>query len=54
MIIGILHANLTLFVLQQQQDLGRRLSTSKMHLSPPLALAAVRSKAAVFSMKTCW
>ena len=35
------------FVLQQQQNLGRRFGTSKMHLSPSLALAAVRSKAVV-------
>ena len=25
------------FVLQQQQNLGRRFGTSKMHLSPPVA-----------------
>ena len=31
------------FVLQQQQNLGRRFGTSKMHLSPPVAQAAVRS-----------
>ena len=35
------------FVLQQQQNLGRRFGTSKMHLSPPVALAAVCSKAVV-------
>ena len=28
------HASLTLLVLQQQQNLGRRFGTSKMHLSP--------------------
>ena len=43
--------SLTCFVLQQQQNLGRRFGASKMHLSPPLpppvALAAVRSKAVV-------
>ena len=34
-----------IFVLQQQQNLGRRFGSSKMHLSsPPVALAAVRSK----------
>ena len=32
-------------VLQQQQNLGRRFGTSKMHLRPPVAEAAVRSKA---------
>ena len=36
---------------QQQQNLGRRFGTSKMHLSPttppPVALAAFRSKAVV-------
>ena len=36
-------------MLQQQQNLGRRFGTSKMHLSPlpPVALAAVRSKEVV-------
>ena len=34
-------------VLQQQQNLGRRFGTSKMHLSPAVAWAAVRSKAVV-------
>ena len=38
---------LTFFGLQQQQKLGQRFGTSKMHLSPPLALAAVGSKAVV-------
>ena len=33
-------------MLQQQQNLGRRFGTSKIHLSPPpVAWAAVRSKA---------
>ena len=38
---------LNIFVLQQQQNLGRRFDTSKMHISPPPpgAWAAVRSKA---------
>ena len=37
-----------MFVLQQQQNLGRRFGTSKMHLSPPpVVLAADRSKAVV-------
>ena len=39
--VGILHASLAFFVLQKQQNLGRILDTSKMHLSPPVALAAV-------------
>ena len=45
----ILHTSLTFFVLQQQQNLGRRFGTSKMHLSPlPCEiLATVRSKAVV-------
>ena len=34
-----------MFVLQQQHKLGRRFGNSKMHLSPPVALAVVRSKA---------
>ena len=34
-------------VIQQQQNLGRRFGTSKMHLSPPVAWAAVPSKAVV-------
>ena len=38
---------LNIFLLQQQQNLGRRFGTSKMHLSPPVALAAVHSKAVV-------
>ena len=37
----------TFFVLQQQQNLGRRFGISKMHLSPSVALAAVHSNAAV-------
>ena len=40
------------FVLQQQQNLGRRFGTSKMHLSPPVAWAAVRSKAVVLLLLT--
>ena len=34
-------------MLQQQQNLGRRFGTSKMHLSPPVAFPALRSKAVV-------
>ena len=34
-------------MLQQQQNLWRRVGTSKMNLSRPVALAAVRSKAVV-------
>ena len=40
------------FVLQQQQNVGRRFGTSKMHLSPPVASAAVRSKAVVLLLLT--
>ena len=40
------------FVLQQQQHLGRRFGTSKMHLSLPVAKAAVRSKAVVLLLLT--
>ena len=39
-------------VLQQQQNLGRRFGTSKMHLSPPVGKAAVRSKAVVLLLLT--
>ena len=35
-----------------QQNLGRRFGTSKMHLSPPVAWAAVRSKAVVLLLLT--
>ena len=43
------------FVLQQQQNLGRRCGTSKMHLNPPVALAAVRSKVvALLLLICCW
>ena len=37
---------------QQQQNLGRRFGTSKMHLSPPVAQAAVPSKAVVLLLLT--
>ena len=43
---------LQFWLLQQQQNLGRRFGTSKMHLSPPLAWAAVRSKAVVLLLLT--
>ena len=36
-----------IFVLQQQQNLGPGFGTSKMHSTPSVALAAVRSKAVV-------
>ena len=39
--------SLTFIVLQQQQNLGRIFGTSKMQLSRPMALAAVRFKAVV-------
>ena len=41
-----------MLVLQQQQNLGRRFVTNKMHLSPPVASAAVRSKAVVLLLLT--
>ena len=41
------HAILTFLVLQQQQNLRLRFGTSKMHLSRPVAKAAVRFKAVV-------
>ena len=42
-------------MLQQQQNLGQRFGSSKMHLSPPVALAAVRSKVVVLLlMILCW
>ena len=49
----MIHCNswyLPFFVLQQQQNLGQRFGTSKMHLSPPpthVDKAAFRSKAVV-------
>ena len=43
---------MTFLVLQQRQNLGRRFGTSKMHLSPPVAWAAVRSKAVVLLLLT--
>ena len=50
-----LHASWTFIVLQQQQNLGRRFGTSKMHLGPPVAWAAVRSRAVVLLLLTyCW
>ena len=36
-----------MFVLQQQQNLGLGFGASKMHLSTPVALTAIRSKAVV-------
>ena len=37
-----------------QHDIGRRLGVSKMHLSPPVAYAAVRFKAgALFLLIHC-
>ena len=50
----MLHASSTFFVLQQQQNLGRRFGTSKMHVSPHVALAAVRSKVVVLLLLTCF
>ena len=36
-----------MFVLQQEQNLGRKNGASKLHFIPPVALAAVRSKSVV-------
>ena len=50
MIIAIVRnppCELNFFVLQQQQNLGCRFGTGKMHLGLPVALAAVRSRAVV-------
>ena len=41
--------SLTFFVLQQQQNLGRRLGTSKMHLPPPKGI----TKAMVLLLLIC-
>ena len=38
---------LNIFVLQEQQNLGRKFGTCEMHLSQQLAKAAVSSKAVV-------
>ena len=46
------HASSTFLVLQQQQNLGWRLSTSKVHLRPPVTKAAVCSKAVVLLLLT--
>ena len=42
-----LHVGWTFLVLQQQRSLGRRFGAGKMHLGPPVAWAAVRSRAVV-------
>ena len=52
MVIYVTLTVLTFLVLQQQQNLGQRFGTSKMHLSPPVAKAAVRSKAVVLLLLT--
>ena len=39
---------LNIFVLHQQQNIGRRFGTSKVRLSSPVALATVYSKEVVF------
>ena len=41
------------FVLQQQQNLGQRFGTSKMHLNPSVVWASVLSKAVVPLLLTC-
>ena len=46
---------LKIFMPQQQQNLGRKFGTSKMHVSPPVAWAAVHSKVVVlFLLIDCW
>ena len=51
----IVNTNWTSFVLQQRQNLKRRLRTSKMHLSCPVALAAVCSETVVMLLLIrCW
>ena len=46
---------LSIFVLQQLENLRRRFGTIKMHLSPPVDLPAVRSKAVVLLLLIrCW
>ena len=44
---GSLHASLIFCVHLQQQNLRQKIGTSKMHLSPPVAKAAVRYKAVI-------
>ena len=44
--------SLTFLVLQQQQNLGQRFGTSKMHLSPLVAEAVIRSKTVVLLLLT--
>ena len=50
--LGGLRAGWAFLVLQQRQDLGRRFGASRMHLSPPGAWAAVRTKAVVLLLLT--
>ena len=46
------HASWTFLVLEQRQNLGRRFGTSKMHLRPPVAYTAVRTRAVVLLLLT--
>ena len=46
------HASWTFLVLEQEQNLGRRFGTSKMHLRPQVAYAAVQTKAVVLLLLT--
>ena len=46
------HASWTFLVLEQQQNQGRKFGTSKMHLRPPVAYTAVRTKAVVLLLLT--
>ena len=43
----------TCLVLQQQQNLGQRFGTSKMHLSPPVAKSAVSSLVMALLLLIC-
>ena len=43
----VFYSFLNIFVFQQQQNPGRRFGAKRMHLSLPVACAALRSKAVV-------
>ena len=53
--VGWPPCGLGIFVLQQQQNLGRGFGAGEVHLGPPVAWAAVRSGAVVLLLLTfCW
>ena len=52
MIIFRKNIGLAFLVLRRRQNLGRRFGAGKMHLGPPVAWAAVRSKAVVLLLLT--